>query len=209
MAWPCGPRRSALSRRGLDALAEPPSVVGALPVRTRRRRAQARCTGQRPAGGDRDARPAPRRSDDRCGLGGFGRGLRRGAGDRAAGRPRRRPLRGDTGARCTAGWYLRCARRTTVHTGGSRPLGAGRRARVDAADQGSVRPVQSVRVRPVRGRHLMTDLRALTDTCVHCGFCLPACPTYQVEGEEMDSPRGRIHLIQQMLGRSPGRGCDH
>jgi glycolate oxidase iron-sulfur subunit len=39
--------------------------------------------------------------------------------------------------------------------------------------------------------------------CVHCGFCLPACPTYQLWGEEMDSPRGRIHLVSQLLEGAP------
>jgi glycolate oxidase iron-sulfur subunit len=48
-------------------------------------------------------------------------------------------------------------------------------------------------------RDPVEELTALAGDCVHCGFCLPACPTYQLWGEEMDSPRGRIHLMTQVL----------
>lgn len=52
----------------------------------------------------------------------------------------------------------------------------------------------------------MADPRSkeeLLDDCVHCGFCLPTCPTYVLWGEEMDSPRGRIHLMQQAAEGAP------
>ena len=49
------------------------------------------------------------------------------------------------------------------------------------------------------GREADTILRS----CVHCGFCLPACPTYQLLGDELDSPRGRIYLLKQLLAGEP------
>ncbi len=42
-------------------------------------------------------------------------------------------------------------------------------------------------------------MAAAVESCVHCGFCLPGCPTYQVLGEEMNSPRGRIILMKEVL----------
>jgi glycolate oxidase iron-sulfur subunit len=44
--------------------------------------------------------------------------------------------------------------------------------------------------------HLMAEA---VEKCVHCGFCLPTCPTYKVLGEEMDSPRGRIIIMKSVL----------
>jgi glycolate oxidase iron-sulfur subunit len=47
---------------------------------------------------------------------------------------------------------------------------------------------------------------AILRKCVHCGFCTATCPTYQLLGDELDGPRGRIYLIKQMLEGAPVTG---
>ncbi|MGF6570549.1 glycolate oxidase iron-sulfur subunit [Paraburkholderia fungorum] len=44
---------------------------------------------------------------------------------------------------------------------------------------------------------------AILRNCVHCGFCTATCPTYQLLGDELDGPRGRIYLIKQMVEGAP------
>jgi glycolate oxidase iron-sulfur subunit len=47
------------------------------------------------------------------------------------------------------------------------------------------------------------EAEAILRKCVHCGFCTATCPTYQVLGDELDGPRGRIYLIKQVLEGAP------
>ena len=44
---------------------------------------------------------------------------------------------------------------------------------------------------------------AILRKCVHCGFCTATCPTYQLLGDELDGPRGRIYLVKQVLEGAP------
>ncbi len=57
-----------------------------------------------------------------------------------------------------------------------------------------------------RGTPDGAEAEAILRKCVHCGFCTATCPTYQLLGDELDGPRGRIYLIKQVLeGQTPTR----
>jgi len=51
----------------------------------------------------------------------------------------------------------------------------------------------------LQNRTLVQEADSILRKCVHCGFCTATCPTYQLTGDELDGPRGRIYLIKNML----------
>ncbi len=55
----------------------------------------------------------------------------------------------------------------------------------------------------IRGTSEGDEAEAILRACVHCGFCTATCPTYQILGDELDGPRGRIYLIKQVLEGAP------
>jgi glycolate oxidase iron-sulfur subunit len=58
----------------------------------------------------------------------------------------------------------------------------------------------------IKGTREGEEAEAILRACVHCGFCTATCPTYQLLGDELDGPRGRIYLIKQVLeGVEPTR----
>jgi glycolate oxidase iron-sulfur subunit len=58
----------------------------------------------------------------------------------------------------------------------------------------------------IKGTRDGDEAEAILRACVHCGFCTATCPTYQLLGDELDGPRGRIYLIKQVLeGVAPTR----
>ena len=55
----------------------------------------------------------------------------------------------------------------------------------------------------IRDTRAGKEAEAILRSCVHCGFCTATCPTYQLLGDELDGPRGRIYLIKQVLEGKP------
>src|SRR5438128_3417452 len=114
---------------------------------------------------------------------------------RAGGRARRRGGRPLGGAARAAGAAARACPLGRAG-GAARPPGPARRL-PRAGDERGLEPPRRARTRRLRpGGQVQPELIA---DCVHCGFCLPTCPTYALWHEEMDSPRGRIYLMAGLV----------
>ena len=72
-----------------------------------------------------------------------------------------------------------------------------------AATRAAAFPMQTTLAPEFRDTPEGIEAESILRACVHCGFCTATCPTYQLLGDELDGPRGRIYLIKQVLEGAP------